>query len=197
MKHPLQITVRNMSLSDAAKAAIHEKAAKLDAVDERIIGCRVLVELPHKHHHQGALYNVRIDLTVPGAELVVKREPHEDLYVAIRDAFDAARRQLRERRKQTLNDVVPREAPQPEARVTRIFPIEGYGFLETADGREIYFHRNSVVHDGFNHLEVGAHVRYVEAEGEKGPQASTVVVTSRNHASSRGGAQPQPGGTSP
>ncbi len=192
MKHPLQITVRNMSLSDAAKTAIQEKAAKLDAVDDRIIGCRVLVELPHKHHHQGALYNVRIDLTIPGAELVVKREPHEDLYVAIRDAFAAARRQLRERRKQTINDVVPREAPQPEARVGRLFPIEGYGFLETPDGREIYFHRNSVLNDAFSHLEVGAHVRYVEEEGEKGPQASTVVVTSRNHAAGRASAtQPQ------
>lgn len=192
MKHPLQITVRNMSLSDAAKAAIQEKAAKLDAVDDRVIGCRVLVELPHKHHHQGALYNVRIDLTIPGAELVVKREPHEDLYVAIRDAFSAARRQLRERRKQKINDVVPREAPQPEARVGRLFPIEGYGFLETPDGREIYFHRNSVLNDAFTHLEVGAHVRYVEEEGEKGPQASTVVVTSRNHAAGRASAaQPQ------
>jgi ribosomal subunit interface protein len=195
MKHPLQITVRNMSLSDAAKTAIQEKAAKLDAVDDQIIGCRVLVELPHKHQHQGALYNVRIDLTIPGAELVVKREPHEDLYVAIRDAFDAARRQLRERRKQRINDVVPREAPQPEARVSRLFPIEGYGFLETPDGREVYFHRNSVLNDAFNHLEVGAHVRYVEEEGEKGPQASTVVVTSRNHTAGRAGTtQSQAGG---
>jgi ribosomal subunit interface protein len=185
MKHPLQITVRNMSLSEAAKAAIHEKAAKLDAVDDRIIGCRVLVELPHKHHHQGALYNVRIDLTIPGAELVVKREPHEDLYVAIRDAFDAARRQLRERRKQTINGVVPREAPQPDARISRLFPIEGYGFLETPDGREIYFHRNAVLKSGFDHLEVGAHVRYVEEEGEKGPQASTVVSTTRHAAHPR------------
>jgi ribosomal subunit interface protein len=109
MKHPLQITARNMSLSEAAKAAIQEKAAKLDAVDDGIIGCRVLVELPHKHHHQGARYNVRIDLTIPGAELVVTREPHEDLYVAIRDAFDAARRQLRERRNQRINGADVRE----------------------------------------------------------------------------------------
>lgn len=173
MKHPLQITVRNMSLSEAAKAAIQEKAAKLDAVDDRIIGCRVLVELPHKHQHHGALYNVRIDLTIPGAELVVKREPNEDLYVAIRDAFDAARRQLRERRKHAIHDVVPRETPQAEARVSRLFPIEGYGFLETPDGREIYFHRNSV-RGGIERLAVGAEVRFHEAQGDKGPQASTV-----------------------
>jgi ribosomal subunit interface protein len=189
MKHPLQITVRNMSLSDAAKAAIQDKAAKLDAVDDRIIGCRVLVEIPHKHRHQGVLYNVRIDLTIPGAELVVTREPHEDLYVAIRDAFNAARRQLRQRRrKQDIDGVIPRPVPQPEARVSRLFPIDGYGFLETPDGREIYFHRNSVLHDGFDRLEVGTRVRYVEEEGEKGPQASTVVHTSGHAAAGLGAA---------
>lgn len=180
MKHPLQITVRNMSLSDAAKAAIQEKAAKLEEFDDRIIGCRVLVEVPHKHHHQGVLYNVRIDLTVPGAEIVVKREPHEDLYVAIRDAFDAAARQLRQRRrKQDIEGVLPRPTPKPEARVIRLFPAEGYGFLETRDGREIYFHRNSVLHNAFDRLGVGTRVRYVEEQGEKGPQASTVEVVSR------------------
>ena len=96
MKLPLQITSRNVSLSEAAEQAIREKAAKLDAVYDRIMGCRVLVETPQRHQHQGNFYNVRIDLTVPGAEFVIKREENEDLYVAIRDAFDAARRKLKE-----------------------------------------------------------------------------------------------------
>lgn len=96
MKLPLQITARNMSLSEAAEEAIREKAAKLDTIYDRIMGCRVLVEAPHRHQHNGNQYNVRIDLTVPGSEMVVKREGNEDLYVAIRDAFDAAKRQLRE-----------------------------------------------------------------------------------------------------
>ena len=96
MKLPLQITARDVSLSEIADQSIREKAAKLDTFYDKIMGCRVLVEAPHRHQHQGVLYNVRIDLTVPGSELVVKRESHEDLYVAIRDAFDAARRQLQE-----------------------------------------------------------------------------------------------------
>jgi ribosomal subunit interface protein len=96
MKLPLQITARNVSLSEAAEAAIREKAAKLDTFYDRIMSCRVVVEAPHRHQHQGALYNVRIDITVPGSELVVKKEPHEDLYVSIRDAFDAARRQIQD-----------------------------------------------------------------------------------------------------
>jgi len=182
MKHPLQITVRNMSLSDAAKTAIEDKVAKLEAVDNQIIGCRVLVEIPHKHQHQGIRYHVRIDLTIPGAEIVIKREAHEDLYVAIRDAFAAARRRLRERRRRVIDAVVPREEPQPHARVSGLFPIEGYGFLETPDGREVYFHRNSVLHEAFDHLEVGESVRYVETEGDNGPQASTVICSPRHAA---------------
>ena len=112
----------------------------------------MLVEVPHRHQHKGVLYNVRIDMTAPGGELVVKREPAEDLYVAIRDAFDAARRQLQE---------------------------FGYGFLETLDGREIYFHRNSLVNGDFQNLELGTEMRYVEVQGMEGPQASTVTIVGK------------------
>jgi len=96
MKLPLQITSRNMSLSEAAEQTIREKAAKLDQICDRIMGCRVLVEAPHRHQNQGNQYNVVIDITVPGSELVIKREENEDLYVAIRDAFEAAKRKVKE-----------------------------------------------------------------------------------------------------
>lgn len=96
MKLPLQITSRNVSLSEAAEQAIREKAAKLDHFYDRIMGCRVLVESPHRHQNQGNQYNVRLDITVPGSEIVIKREENEDLYVAIRDAFDAAQRKVKD-----------------------------------------------------------------------------------------------------
>jgi ribosomal subunit interface protein len=96
MKLPLQITTRNVSLSETALEAIREKAAKLETFSDRIMSCRVLVEAPHRHKHQGVAFNVRIDITVPGHEVVVKREPNEDVYIAIRDSFDAARRQLQD-----------------------------------------------------------------------------------------------------
>ncbi len=96
MKLPLQITSRNFSLTESVEQTIREKAAKLDQVYNNIMGCRVLVESPHRHQHQGNQYNVRIDLTVPGSEFVIKREENEDLHVAIRDAFDAAKRKVRE-----------------------------------------------------------------------------------------------------
>jgi ribosome-associated translation inhibitor RaiA len=87
--------------SPAIETNIRGKAAKLDDFYEKIMGCRVLVEAPHRHHRKGKLYHVRIDLTLPGGEIVINREPsrhasHKDLYVAIRDAFSAARRKLQD-----------------------------------------------------------------------------------------------------
>lgn len=175
MQLPLQITARDFELTDAIEANIREKAGKLEAFYDRIMGCRVIIEIPHRHHHKGHLYHVRIDMTVPGGELVVRREPHVDLYVALRDAFDAARRQLRDYASRQRGDIKYHEGV-PHARIIRLFLEDGYGFLGNADGREIYFHRNSVVNDGFDRLEVGMEVRYVEEQGDEGPQASSLIV---------------------
>jgi ribosome-associated translation inhibitor RaiA len=99
MKLPLQISFRGMDTSPATEALIRERAEKLDRFHDRITGCRVVVEASHRHQRKGRLYHVRVDLTVPGHEIVVGRErdddhSHEDIKVAVRDAFDAARRQL-------------------------------------------------------------------------------------------------------
>ena len=98
MKLPLEITFRNVARTDEIEARIRAKAAKLDKFFDRIVGCRVVVESPHNHHNKGNHYRVRIELTVPGGELVVDRDPesrdHEDLSVALRDAFLAEQRQL-------------------------------------------------------------------------------------------------------
>ncbi len=99
MALPIQITFRNMPASPAIEAAINEKAARLERFASHITSFRVVVEEPHRHHHQGRLYNARIDVGVAGGELVVNRAPaehheFEDVYVAIRDAFDAITRQL-------------------------------------------------------------------------------------------------------
>lgn len=186
MQLPLQISFRDMQPSVAIEDKIRERAARLDRYYERIMGCRVVVEAPHRRHHQGKLYHVRIDLTVPQGELVVSREPvenhaHEDVYVAIRDAFDAAQRRLADYARRQRGDVKTREAP-PTVRISKLFPAEGYGFILTEDGREVYFHKNSVLNESFDRLEVGCEVQYVEEQGEKGPQASTVRLVSKRHA---------------
>jgi len=168
---PLQITSRNLELTDAIKAAIQEKAEKLDKYCTKITSCRIVVEAIPKR----SLYNVHVDIKVPGTELVVKREPNADLYLAIRDAFDAAYRQVENYAQRHRKDVKHHEEV-PHAQISSLFPDEGYGFLTTFDGREIYFHENSVLNHGFKHLNTGMEVRFVEEMGEKGPQASSVTV---------------------
>lgn len=175
MRIPLQISVRNVSLSDAAKGNIRDKAAQLDQYYDNITSCRVAVEAVNRSQRQGVLYKVRVDITVPGSELVVNRESDEDVYVAIREAFDAALRQVEKYARKQRSEVKVHETP-PEAKVSRLFPEEGYGFIDNPEGYEVYFHRNSVLNGNFDRLEVGAVVRYVEEMGEKGPQASTVTV---------------------
>ncbi len=94
MQTPIQITVRDMPHSPTLDEHIRAKAAKLEQHFSPITSCRVVVESPHKHHHQGRHYVVRLDITVPGNEIVVNHEHDEDAYIALRDAFAAAKRQL-------------------------------------------------------------------------------------------------------
>jgi ribosomal subunit interface protein len=117
MKLPLQITLRDISHSDAVEQAVREKAEKLDQFYPQIMGCRVTVEMPGKHKHQGRQFAVRIDITVPGSEIVVNRERDEDVYVALRDGFDAARRQLEDYNRRQRGDVKHHEPPQRAAAV--------------------------------------------------------------------------------
>jgi len=187
MKLPLQISFRNMDPSPAIEAAIRERAERLDRFFGRVMACRVVVQAPHQHKRKGKLYGVRIDLTVPGEEIAVTHtrpqdQAHEDVYVAIRDAFNAAGRLLEDHARKFRGDVKTPELPL-HGKVLRLFPYEGYGFIETADGQEIYFHRNSVTGRGFDRLAIGAEVRLVVAEGEgrQGPQASTVTAVGKHH----------------
>jgi len=184
MEFPVQITVRNASISDIAKDEIRERAIKLEQYSGNIVGCRITVDNPHRHRHQGVRYTVRIDLTVRGGEVVIKRQPHEDIYVAIRDAFDAAKRQLEDHDRRSRGAVKVHAEPVT-ARVTKLFRDEGYGFLESTAGYEIYFHRNSVLGKAFDSLKTGTKVRYVEESGEKGPQASTVKILRKRRAGAK------------
>jgi ribosomal subunit interface protein len=110
MPIPLQISFRNMDPSPAVEARIRKKAAKLERFHDRIIGCAVVVEAPHRHHHKGKLYSVRVDISVPGKDVVVDHakptdHAHEDVYVAIRDAFNAAIRRLEDQTRKMRGSV--------------------------------------------------------------------------------------------
>jgi ribosomal subunit interface protein len=185
MQLPLQITFRNLDRSEAIEAKVRERAEKLNQFYDQIMGCRVAVEALHKHHRHGNHYHVRVDVTVPGSELVSSREPDEhhrytDVYVAIRDAFDAICRQLEEYGRRQNRHVKAHETP-PHGRIAELHPAEGYGRIETPDGRLVYFHRNSMVAADFDKLQTGAEVRFTEEMGERGPQASTVYAVGKHH----------------
>lgn len=189
MEIPLQVTFRDMNPSDAVEERIRERAIRLGRFGDEILSCRVVVETPHRHHHQGRLFHVSIDLTTRGGEIVVNRDhgdnhSHEDAYVAIRDAFDALERRLHDYQAKRRGRVKTHEEALGVARVARLNAEEGYGFLGTADGREIYFHENAVKNGGFSGLTVGAPVHFVEEPGTDGPQA-TVVVPSDRHSRRR------------
>lgn len=185
MKLPLQITFKNLDHSDFIESAIKEKAAKLEQYFSDIMSCRVVVESLHKHHHKGNVYDINIDITVPGKEIVVSRDPglnhaHEDIYVAIRDAFNAARRQLQHHAALLRRHVKTHEVP-PHGTIMSLSEDEGYGFIRTPDNREVYFHQNSLLNAELKDLQIGAAVRYHEEDGEEGPQASSVVVEGKHH----------------
>jgi ribosomal subunit interface protein len=176
MQIPVEITLRDIPHSDAVEARIREKIEKLDRFHERVMSCRVTVESPQQRKHQGKLYSVHIDMKVPGGgELVVNRMQNEDIYVGIRDAFNAAARQLEDHVRRQRGDVKTHDVPHI-GRVIQMFPAQGYGFIETPDRRQIYFHRNSVAQPGFDRLEIGTEVEFVEETGNEGPQARMVSL---------------------
>ena len=116
MELPLQLQFRNMGHSAAIEAAVRKHVEKLKFFNGDIISCRVAIESPHKHQYKGKLYHVVVDVRVPGKEIVVSRAPddqqaHEDVYVAIRDAFDAARRQVQDYLKIRRGKVKSHESP--------------------------------------------------------------------------------------
>ncbi|MFU8805429.1 MAG: ribosome hibernation-promoting factor, HPF/YfiA family [Bradymonadaceae bacterium] len=185
MQVPVEIAFKNVEQSDAVEALVRERVAKLGKYFRQIISCRVAIEAPHRAPNESVReFNVRVDMSVPGNELVVSRNPgdnrtHQDVYLAIRDAFNAAERQLKDYSSKLRENRKPRVAP-PHAVVIRIFHDEGYGFLMAPDGHEVYFHRNSVLNDHFDDLQPGVEVRFNEEEGLEGPQASTVETVGRH-----------------
>jgi cold shock CspA family protein len=159
--------------------------AKLETRFGRVTACRVVLKAPGRHHHTGGLHEVNIRLALPdGREVNIERtaqadERHSDLAFAINDAFKRARRRLQDHVRRLQGQVKHHEG-QPIGTVVRLDPSEEFGFLAAGDGREVYFHRNSVLDDGFPRLKVGSRVRFAEEMGEKGLQASTVKLLGKH-----------------
>jgi cold shock CspA family protein/ribosome-associated translation inhibitor RaiA len=187
-----QVSFDDIPIDGAVRDAVLRHIDELESTYDRITGCHVVVAQPHRHHRAGRLYSVQIDLIVPGAEIVVNRNhpldhAHEDVFVALRDSFNAVRRQLEDHVRHLRGAEKP-HTPRAMGRVTQIFPLQGYGFLETPDGREIYFHQHALSEKDFRMVDVGSTVHFSEEEGDEGPQAAHVqLVHPHSHAARHGG----------
>jgi cold shock CspA family protein/ribosome-associated translation inhibitor RaiA len=200
---PVQISFHGLAHSEPIEADIRERIAWLEEYYPAIVGCRVAVEVPHRHRHDGRHFHVRVELTVPGSPpIVVSHEPSQhgplkdaeepahrkgsevvaiDRYAraAVHDAFDRARRRLQDVAREQRG-VVKAHVTPPHGVVAEISRRDGFGFI-LAGERLVYFNRASVLHDAFDALEVGTQVAFAEELGDKGPQASSVRVLGKHH----------------
>lgn len=179
MQVPVQIDFRG---SDPIPRMREQIVAKLRGLDEafgRIVAARVVITVPGGRHKSGAQYGVAIHLTLPGGRLVeVERTPplderFADPTFAMNDAFRRARRQLQDEARR-LDGRVKAHEPRPSGEIVELDPERNFGFLLSSDGAEVYFHRNSMIGAKFESLSVGSKVAFVEEQGDKGPQASTL-----------------------
>ncbi|MCI4679164.1 cold shock domain-containing protein [Rhodoblastus acidophilus] len=185
MQTPPEVAFHHFEPSDAVRAEVARQLERLEKFSDRITSCHFAVTKNARRQH-GDLFHVALRVAMPGRkDIVVDKShgdapEHEHALVAVRDAFDAAIRQIEDAMRDLRDKVKLHEAPA-HGRVARFLAGENCGFIETPDGREIYFHRNSVVEGDFDKLETGSEVRFVEEIGEKGAQASTVRVIGKHH----------------
>lgn len=182
---PLEISFHGLESSESIEQIIQNDAAKLERVCDRLISCRVGVKLDQKSSNTSNPFKITIEMRVPpGHNLVVTnksgvKEAADDLPAAIKNTFKSAHRRLKQLVEKQQG--AKKSHPQQEITgiITKIFSAEGYGFLRTIDGEEVYFHRNSIVNDEFDRLEPGTGVSYTTQVGEEGLQASSVQVLER------------------
>ncbi len=174
MQVPLQITFHDVTHSDALENHIREKAHKLEQFYSALIACKVVVDQPGMHQHKGKPFNIRIDLTVPGSEIVIDRQQDEDVYVALRDAFDAAKRKLDDYGRKQRMDIKAHE-PVMTGKVARLIPEESYGFITGLNGQEYYFSTANLAHGSMDQLSEGTEVHFLEDAGSEGLQARRVT----------------------
>lgn len=175
MKQPLTIQFHGMEASAAVETKAREFAARLDGLAPDLMACRVHIDLEQKHKTQGRPYGVRIDLTLPGHELVVNKVQDEDVYVALRDAFDSMKRQLDEVVRKRRGEE-KQHALELRGQVVRLDTDSGTGYIRTADGDEYYFSRDNLAGVPFENVLTGSTVEFLPDAGKQGRQAKRVSV---------------------
>ena len=187
MQEPLQIAFHNMDASPALERRVRELFDRLERYCDDIVSARVVVEAPHKQPHKSTI-GVSISIGVPGRDIAVKREQrvhdadNHNVWV-LTEAFEAAARQLEDYSRIRRHDVKAQEPEQRYARVVRLYPEQDYGFIETREQPNVYFHRAVVREGRFDDLEVGSEVLYrlADEEGAMGPMASAIQPIGGRH----------------
>jgi cold shock CspA family protein/ribosome-associated translation inhibitor RaiA len=183
MDVPLELSFHHAQKTDELEELIRKRVARLEKFHQRLISCRIAVEQPQTHQRSGNPYRVRIEVRVPpGHDLVVDAQPkknamHDPPERVLLNAFKAMERQLKALASRQSMEVKHHDVPV--AFVVRLFTDRGYGFIKTPEGREIYFQKEATLHGDWERLEVGTHVRFEEAMGEMGPQATTVQIVDK------------------
>jgi len=182
MDRPLDIAFHNMSPSESLETMIRGHVDKLERRFGHMIGCRVSIEALHRQHRTGNIFEVHVTMSVPGRDLAVSREPnrakeryaHPDVRTSIRDAFEAAERQLESYKGKMRDDTTPPSGHALAGEVTLVEPGVDHGFILTSTGSQLYFHRDSVTNARFEDLKPGDTVHYVEEAADSGPVASKI-----------------------
>ena len=184
MDRPLEIAFHNVEPSPAIESELRQHVDKLERRFGRLVGCRVSVERLHHQHRTGNVFEVHVTLSVPGQDLVVSHQPQKpnerranpDIHASIRDAFNAAERQLEDFKGKVRSDTSVPNASALTGRVVLIEPGADHGFILTSTGSQLYFHRDSVTNGEFADLREGDAVHYVEEEGDAGPTATKIRI---------------------
>ncbi len=191
MQTPVEIDFQGLQANEQLRDCVTRNVAALEQRFGRITACRVVVKGPSERHRKGGAFEVTIRLSLPqGREVDIGRSEGRvrdvdtdnrllDPVVAINDAFKRARRRLQDHARRMQGHVKAHDAP-PVATVARFDAAAGFGFLETGDGREVYFHMNSILDGNARHVAPGTRVTFFEEMGDKGPQASTVRVLGKH-----------------
>ena len=191
MQTPVEIDFQGFQANEQLRAAVIRNISTLEQRFGRITACRVTIRGPSERHRTGGAFEVSIRLSLPqGREVDIGRSEGRakeaetdnrllDPVVALNDAFKRARRRLQDHARRMQGNVKAHEGP-PVATVARFDDDAGFGFLETQDGREVYFHKNSILDDGARYVAPGTRVTFFEETGDKGPQASTVRVLGKH-----------------
>lgn len=179
MNDKLQIVFEGFPPSDAVRQRVENEFEKLEQFFDRIHGCRVVIDESNKRQRHGNLFDVSVHLSMPdGRDIHINHNPlqdhaHEDVYVAIRDAFKAARRKLQDEARKMRGDVKQHDTGN-SGEIASLVAEKDYGFIKADDGRDIYFDRGSVANAAFDDLRVGQRVTFIESHSGDGPQASHV-----------------------